>query len=524
MYRLALCYDHGIGTEQNYAGAFNYYCKAADAGISSAMYEAGLMCKNGRGTKKDEALAYKMFSAAASAGFASAEYEVGNCYFEGIGTVRNRELAFLRFTRAYEVDNENSAAAFKLGLCRLKGLGTEKDESAAFKWFCRGDELGSPAATYMLGECYYYGVGVEEDKSEAVKCYEKTISYDYDYADNSRTVPATLALAICLELGLGTEKNHRRALELYKSASETGDSDANYLTGKAIIAGVGMRAEYAAARIYILRAARKGYLPAMLTMGIMADEGKGMQKNRGDAERWYTKAINSDIVRTPELYTFPHRFFETLDTVVNSKTEAEFRLGMLIARHQPSAQSYMQAFEHIALAASLGYEPAETEISKIYIFGGDLKAYYESPFSESGAEFENGDTTPDNETLGAAMNKLGDALFEGNGMTRKNEAAAARCYKIAAEIGNNDACYSYGWCLRHGVGLRENSSESVKWLKISADRGNANAAYSFGLCCEEGYDTGIKNRREALRYYRIAASAGHSDAAQRYIMLSERDE
>lgn len=524
MHRLALCYDHGIGSEQNYANAFNCYLKAAESGISSAMYEAGLMCKNGRGTKKDESLAYKMFSAAASAGFASAEYEVGNCYFEGIGTVRNRELAFLKYTRAYDVDTQNSAAALKLGLCYLKGLGTQKDEAAAFNWFCRGDELGSPAATYMLGECYFYGVGVDENKSEAVKCYEKAISYDYHYDDTARTVPATLSLAICLELGLGTEKNPRRALELYKSASETGDSYANYLTGKAIMSGVGMRAEYAAARIYILRAARKGYLPAMLTMGILADEGKGMQKNRSDAARWYTKAINSDITKIPDLYAFPHRFFEMLDTVINSKTEAEFRLGMLIAREDPSAQSYMQAFEHIALAASLGYEPAETEISKIYVFGGDLKAYYESPFSEIGSKFDNGELTPDKETLGSAMNKLGNALFDGTGMTRKNETAAARCYKIAAEIGNNDACYSYGWCLRHGVGLRENSTEAVKWLKMSADRGNANAAYSFGLCCEEGYDSGIKNRREALRYYRIAAAVGHSEAAQRYILLSGQDD
>ena len=524
MHHLALCYDHGIGTEQNYASAFNYYLKAAESGIPHAMYEAGLMCKNGRGTKKNESLAYKMFSAAASAGVASAEYEVGNCYFEGIGTVRNRELAFAKYTRAYEVNPENSAAAFKLGLCFLKGLGTNKDDSSAFKWFCRGDELGSPAATYMMGECYFYGVGIEENKTEAVKCYDKAISYDYDYADTSRTVPATLALARCLELGLGTEQNHRRALELYKSASETGDSDAMYLTGKAIMSGVGMRAEYAAARVYILRAARKGYIPAMLTIGILADEGKGVQKNRGDAQRWYTKSINADVIRTPDLYTFPNRFFETLDTVINSKTEAQYRLGMLLARHEPSAQTYVEAFEHIALAASLGYEPAQTEISKIYVFGGDLKAYYEDSFSNSGAEFEDGELTPDKNILGEAMNKLGNALFDGTGMSRKNETAAARCYKIAAEIGNNDACYSYGWCLRHGVGLRENSTDAVKWLKLSADRGNANAAYSFGLCCEEGYDTGIKNRREALHYYRMAAAAGHTEATQRYILLSERDE
>ena len=523
-YRLALCYDKGIGTGQNYAHAFIWYCKAAEAGNSQAMYEAGMMYKNGRGTKKDESSAYKMFSAAAASGFANAEHEVGNCYFEGIGTVRNRNLAFIKYTRAYEVDSGNSAAAFKLGLCHLKGLGTKKNAASAFEWFCRGDELGSPAATYMKGECYFYGVGVEENKEEAFKCYDKAVSYDYDYADTSRTVPATLALARCLELGLGTEQDHRRALELYKGASETGDAEAMYLTGCAIVAGVGMKAEYAAARIYFLRAARKGHVPAMLTMGTFADEGKGVQKNSGDAQRWYTKTVNSQIARAPELYEFPHRFEEALKTTVLAKTEAEYRLGKLLARTEPSAQSYVKAFEHIAIAASMDYEPAQTEIAKIYANGGDLKAYFEGPFSKIGAKFDNGESTPDDQTLGEALNKLGNALFDGTGMTAKNESAAARCYKMAAEIGNNDARYSYGWCLRHGVGVRENNAEAVKWLKLAADKGNSNAAYSYGLCCEEGSETGIKNRREALRYYRMAAAQGHPEAAQRYVKLADDEE
>jgi len=122
------------------------------------------------------------------------------------------------------------------------------------------------------------------------------------------------------------------------------------------------------------------------------------------------------------------------------------------------------------------------------------------------------------------MNKLGDAMYDGRGMVKKNEAGAVRCYKTAAELGNADGCYSYGWCLRHGVGVRENDAEAVKWLKISADKGNNNACYSYGLCCEEGAGTGIKNKREALSYYRKAAYAGHAEAMQRYLLLSDREE
>ena len=120
------------------------------------------------------------------------------------------------------------------------------------------------------------------------------------------------------------------------------------------------------------------------------------------------------------------------------------------------------------------------------------------------------------------MNRLGDAYFDGKTtLVKKNLPAAVRCFRISAELGNVDASYSYGWCLRHGVGIRENAAEALKWLKNAADKGNINAAYSYGLCCEEGAGTGIKNKREARSYYRKAAAGGHADAARRYMSVTD---
>ena len=520
-YHLAVCYDKGIGTEQNLVLAFEAYSAAAKAGCAQATYEVGLRCRHGKGTRKDQDTAYRMFSAAAEAGIPAAEYEVGNCYFEGSGTVRNRELAYQRYLNAFEMDEANAKAAYKIGLCNLRGLGTEKDEKSAFEWFCRGDELGSRGAAYMMGECCFFGVGIDEDRPRAVECYERSLSYANEYKE--RTISALLALAQCLEHGYGVERDSRRALTLYKQAAEFGSEEAMYRTGRAILAGVGMKAEYPAARTYILRAARKGYVPAITMMGIFADEGKGIPQNRKDAKQWYLKALNSPPDKKLKLYEFPERTHRELEVRKEAEIEAHYRLGMLTARIEPSAQAYISSVEYIALAASLGHEGAQTEMSKIYVHGGDLKSYFESPFSREDALFENGDAEPSREILGAAMNKLGDAMYDGKSMVKKNEAAAARCYRIAAELGNTDACYNYGWCLRHGVGVRENDAESIKWLKLAADKGNSNAAYSYGLCCEEGAGSGVKNKREALFYYRIAAAAGHAEAAKRYLELTSKE-
>lgn len=521
LYRMAICYDKAIGVEQNFSRAYECYLRSAQLGCAEAMYEVGLMCKTARGTHKNANDAYKWFSKAAEKGISGAIYEVGNCYFEGFGAVRNHELALTRYNDAFRIDPQNAKAALKIGLCYLTGLGAQKDENRAFEWFKTGAMLNSRTSIYMMGECYFYGVGVQQDREYAAECYNKAISYDYGYAE--RTVPCLLALAECLEYGLGVERDPIKAISLYKKAAGFGDSVALYKTGCAILRGTGIRAEYSIARSVILKSARKGYIPAMLMMGIFADEGKGIPQNPDDAARWYKMVIDVEAPVTRGSYEFPQRFTENRELISKSCIEAHFRLGTIPTKRRSSISDYITAYEHIAYAASCGHEDAETEIARIYVHQGDLKNYYEGMLVGDSSYTDN-DAASDKATIATAMKKLGDSYYDGKASLSKNKTAAARCYKISAELGNADGAYSYGWCLRHGVGITEDDTEAAKWLKLSADKGNFNAAYSYALCCEEGSSSGVKNKREARTYYRKAASAGHIDAAKRYVALSKQED
>lgn len=526
LFHLAKCYDGGIGTEQNFRLAFKNYTRAAKLGHGEAKYEAGKMSMQGRGTKKDPDAAYRMFSSAVRHGYSAAEYEVANCFFEGAGAVRNRASAYNHYLSSYNAHDKHQAdAAYRLGLCHLNGLGVTQDKQKAADWFSKASELCCPEAYYMLGECYYYGVGVQKDEVRAFELYLNASDTAQESAIPLKChAPLFLALAQCYEKGIGTPKDAVKAISAYKAAADYGDEEALYRTGRAILSGVGMRAEYPAARTYFLRAARHGYMPAMLMMGIFSEGGKGVNKNLDDAKNWYSKAVTSKNAPKMSLYGFPERFASSVAIYNEAMTEAQYRFGMMIARGNATAQDQIRAFEHIATSAAMGYAPARREITKIHISGGDLKTYYESPFSKEDALFSGGHPEPTSKELAIAMYKLGDAFFDGRGLLKKNEEASANCYKFSAELGMVDACYSYGWCLRHGVGLAENDAEAVKWLKLAADRGNANAAYSYGLCCEEGAGMGVKNKREAMYYYRVAAASGHTDAAERYVALSSRGE
>ena len=62
---LGICYEMGIGVEDNETEAFKYYTLAADNGNTMSMYRTGLCYYNGVGVKQNYAEAYRWFTDAA---------------------------------------------------------------------------------------------------------------------------------------------------------------------------------------------------------------------------------------------------------------------------------------------------------------------------------------------------------------------------------------------------------------------------------------------------------------------------
>src|SRR5215471_9505906 len=67
-FRLALAYESGTGTSQDYAAAVRWYKSAADAGVPAAQNNLGSMYGRGLGVTKDDAEALKWYLRAASEG------------------------------------------------------------------------------------------------------------------------------------------------------------------------------------------------------------------------------------------------------------------------------------------------------------------------------------------------------------------------------------------------------------------------------------------------------------------------
>lgn len=92
----------------------------------------------------------------------------------------------------------------------------------------------------------------------------------------------------------------------------------------------------------------------------------------------------------------------------------------------------------------------------------------------------------------------------------KDEAAAARLYRMAADQGHTEAQYQLGLILRVGAGVPTDQLKGMRQLRQAAEGGHKQAQMSIA----ETYQHSETHRdpAEAIRWYRRAAEQGHPGA------------
>ncbi len=121
---------------------------------------------------------------------------------------------------------------------------------------------------------------------------------------------------------------------------------------------------------------------------------------------------------------------------------------------------------------------------------------------------------------GQAAFELGGRYSNGN-LVEKDEATAARYYRMGAEAGHPAAMTAYGYVLALGTGVAKNQPESVEWYRKAANAGDMGGVYQ--LAHAHDYGLGVtQDRAEATRWYRKAADAGNQYAMNRLGIFYEQ--
>src|SRR6185312_570848 len=137
---LGVCYENGIGVEQNIQKAVKLYQKAAEQGDARALNILGFCYENGTGVEKYIQKAVELYQKAAEQGDADAQFSLGVCYENGTGVEQNIQKAVELYQKAAKQGLVH--AQNHLGVCsNLTGLLMENP--AEFTWNKRIKQLST---------------------------------------------------------------------------------------------------------------------------------------------------------------------------------------------------------------------------------------------------------------------------------------------------------------------------------------------------------------------------------------------
>ena len=245
------------GELRDYGKAFEYYSKAAEAGVADAMGNLGVMYGSGYGVEQDYAKAAQWYEKAIDAGCAWAMRNLANYYLYGRGNIgRDEEKGVDLLLRAaetgfpsaystlgsyYQSNRKNDKAEeyllkageggdtnamFTLGDF-YSGVGgmAHRDIDKAIEWYTRSTQTDNPSAygLFWLGQIYYNGslVGADHEKAfellnSAVEIWKRDGSHDFDQP----YLQAVTMIGDMYKAGQGVEKNEEKAAEYYAWAKQ----------------------------------------------------------------------------------------------------------------------------------------------------------------------------------------------------------------------------------------------------------------------------------------------------------------
>ena len=121
-----------------------------------------------------------------------------------------------------------------------------------------------------------------------------------------------------------------------------------------------------------------------------------------------------------------------------------------------------------------------------------------------------------------AQKNIGNVLAAGVHVPR-DEAAAARWYRRAADQGLKEAQNNLGALYQKGRGVPLDPGEALRWYRRSAEQGESTAQVNLAALLADGLGV-EKDPVEAARLYRLAAEQGSPEAQLNLSVLYQRGE
>ena len=235
-YRIGKMFCYGLGTEQDYEKAFEWFERSAKQKNKFAQFSLANLYYYGSGVEKDLSQAFLWYQRAASQGQPYAAYSIAQMYRYGEYVTKDNDTAqryyqqaLSGFLKIESDDMANDDLFYKLGQMFKIGLGTDSDVTKAIEYFKRSAEMNNKNGLYEYGKALLLGEHIPQDKEKAVKLLEKAIKLE--------NINAKRFLALELISGEHLDQDIDKGLAMLTECADSRDAYACYKLGKIYFKG-----------------------------------------------------------------------------------------------------------------------------------------------------------------------------------------------------------------------------------------------------------------------------------------------
>lgn len=132
-YEVAMRFAEGRSVPVNFEEAAKWYTRAAQAGVTPAIFRLGTLNEKGLGMKRDTDAARRYYTQAADRGSAKAMHNLAVLEADGGSRGANYKAAAEWFRKAAERGVADSQ--FNLGILYARGIGVDQNLAESYKWF-----------------------------------------------------------------------------------------------------------------------------------------------------------------------------------------------------------------------------------------------------------------------------------------------------------------------------------------------------------------------------------------------------
>src|SRR5665648_68608 len=296
-YRIGKMIASGLGTEQDYQKAAEWFELSAEKKYKYAQYSLGSLYHRGQGVEQDLGKAFELYIKSAKQGFSYADFEVAKMFRDGVGTDKDESKSEQHFKKAFqgfellEKSSHDNKIQYRLGWMLQNGIGTDQDIPRAKEYYAKSEKLGNIFSGFALAKLI---LKEENPKPEEL---QKAIAFlcsvaDGDDASGFKSIKssATYLLGKLFLDGKVMTKDISQAIRYLTMSAEENNQWASYQLGKLFLQGKEIPKDTEKAIKYLKNSSEEGNQFAQYILGKTYLLGKDVSRDKELAVKWLTQS------------------------------------------------------------------------------------------------------------------------------------------------------------------------------------------------------------------------------------------